>query len=795
MIKDRKIQINNIEVFGAGGITFFFTLGVFLQFVFYRKCINCCLGEYSNTILTIHTSITLIPITILAIVGSIFNKKYLGIGYVEFALQLKPKLFKQKRVFIALISVLFMNVILLLTRQNILLTCLLLVSFVIVLVSVWLLLDSIINEQEVNEDIREYIIGNIKSKKAKDIEFVVDRVLNYIDSSEKNLEKCRNDISDILNELLECRTRQNEDLIDFLIEGIINTVITIDEEFGLQLVTKYYDKIDKDDAIDFFFDNDCNREVVSALKKIDIDKESNIAIIKELTEVMLNIQSALMSSSEKEDEEKHHPSFSTSIAFYGNLIGKRLSSGKKVVKPDNWEWIVNSVFAEENDLFLSLSVGILFAMIRGKQLDFVQQLLFDDIDNKIIINKDAYLLYISAHCYCMYLAYYENESLVKKDDKNQFDSFLNSEIIKETIKHIKDEIMDFIDDNNWEYLDKMMNYSLTTLHHFRERYSNGIVHTYYPEKVVEQYILFFITLDKSYNFEKPLNHLLKNESAYYYLTYIQDWDNNKDKYLIFCSSYDWHNTDESIKALHDGINRIYVKESLFRNQSTIDKKAFLQRVEKAICQQIKEEYSPLLVEKNNGKRVKIELLTLNTLWKRVEGYEDGITNLVEDNFSLNLIEHLLENNMLMKNSQYSSSVRDIKNGLERMDNKYLLGSKILLEDSMLDRMISEKLDGAKLLGNDVGVNCAIVDGSKIRIKINDITATNTFNIDNSRFIENDNGECNYSFAANMPVRINKKTLKKFLKEEQLMLKVVADITVETRDDKVGVYIEYNDSNK
>ena len=105
MKKAEQFQISGIEIGGVVVITFLIVMGILLKFSYCHECINCLLERHSQTIITVHTSITLIPITILAIIGSIFNKRYLGIGYVEFALQLKPTIFKQKRVYTALIII------------------------------------------------------------------------------------------------------------------------------------------------------------------------------------------------------------------------------------------------------------------------------------------------------------------------------------------------------------------------------------------------------------------------------------------------------------------------------------------------------------------------------------------------------------------------------------------------------------------------------------------------------------------------------------------------------------------
>lgn len=113
--------------------------------------------EDMSWLLSIQTSIVVLPIAIVALLSGIISESYMGVKKIAYYLHIKPRIFNQKRIIIMEFILLFISVCMNMCHFNNLIFSCLIIEMIIILYNISGIIEAYYGNIEVENEIKEYL--------------------------------------------------------------------------------------------------------------------------------------------------------------------------------------------------------------------------------------------------------------------------------------------------------------------------------------------------------------------------------------------------------------------------------------------------------------------------------------------------------------------------------------------------------------------------------------------------------------------------------------------------------------
>ncbi len=795
MNKDKQRMHNSsihIERISYITIICVFVLASFFQVykLINGQCLFFC-DEYAKTFLSVQVGVIVLPISLLALLSGLMREGFLGIGYIEYSLRIKPKYFKQKTNIMLLLLFLLYSVVLYVFHLDVLVFGFLIATFVVIAVSIQQLFDAIINGSRANDEIEEYFLLTIESGSAKEISFLLDRLYNSLEASEKD-EKRIESIKTIAKKVCEIIAASDKKILfkdwynDFCVK-----MMDSNYECGLFLVYNYYVKyVSKENRSDELF----HRALNGCLKNANLQKLQNEVWFKELIKSVPRIIGYTnINESRKKEELKQI------LELLGQSLGRNIASSDSTIDYGKWHWLADDLFSynktKQNE-DINYLAGLVIGLIRSGAFAFTKTIFFDEEFQKMYFQKAKKTLefYIIIHCYLRYLAYYVE--LIDNQIKNGCINYLRNESVIQHYRHILQIIDVQTEEEKYELICDGTRQEITNiLRRLGEKTKHGVIIDACQDEVTNDYWIFLVELLDCKSEKDLLEKFIKDEEViYYYITYINKWGKKEELFDSFYAGfYSKKNTlkldeNESVSKLQKvkkALEKMYVEYQLDRREINFDTEKLVERIQNNVEKKIQKEFMVLSGVGNNSLECVFNLLCINESWFAIKEIEGMIVEKSVEEFIARVIEKLKSDNKI---DFIKSDDVQLDKYLNNINNMVLLGSTIPLYRLKNHKIEYAEISKLKTLGGDIGNELVLLEPNSIFINNIEINV-NCTNISINGFRKNTDGTFTFSFSEGMPVNMTEAEMRHLVEDESTRMEINVKLKVSYEEECVGRIFE------
>lgn len=417
--------------------------------------------EDMSWLLSIQTSIVVLPIAIVALLSGIISESYMGVKKIAYYLHIKPRIFTQKRIIFMEFLLLIISVCMNMCHFNNLIFSCLIIELLIILYNIF--------------GIFEAYYGNIE---------VENEIIEYLEKEADLNKECESHISALISDWVKISSKQLLDEFKdyFKIFFMFNLAIMLKEKDtkkansnaekvakalltsnsndcklkGIIFVNLYYDCFvyvirDNDSQL---FENlsgrvellyNVNSEYYKAIDYVGLEKFENLD--KSLFSLIPNVIGlAYYINFNEQEKNQEIDSLKALMRSLGYLLNRQDKKGI-IYNSKYWKELIvqyqsNSIYLPCKELrrsadknFADCIIELIFGYITNGYIDYVKESLFiNKIGNTDFVNDDIYVYEImTIHCMLYWIAYRESEDYIDNNLKNKVKELLND---KKVIKAI-----------------------------------------------------------------------------------------------------------------------------------------------------------------------------------------------------------------------------------------------------------------------------------------------------------------------------------------------------------------------
>lgn len=437
----------------------------------------------SLTILSIQATVATLVLTILSLMANKMDASYMGVSINDFLLNIKPWLFKQKRIIIAEIALIVGNVFVHMIGWYNFVVAVFIVSMLLVIISVTEIYEAFLGSEKINEEIEAYLKDNgftpnnhnkeEKSKKKSQANSAHTQKLNSLTYQWKNeitsqSETLYEKYINVFNILFPYDFAENRrELLNQCVK-LSRALFTAHSEEaslrGIEFVSNCYTQEwlyirdhEEMDGPKFNLFDQIFEDFIAGFSEISIKKLEQSFHWWYFTETI--IQNALFLKERTQSQEKAHDM--EAAKDFCSFLGRFISSDQSVqvvINKEQWKEplrFLNTRFSytdnlktQANKCVAECFFNFMLPQVVNGYYDLIEEGWYRGLSLGASYKASDDFVYtaIKLHCYIYYLAYYETKACASQEILDAAKSFIAKGSIGRIFAHFIEGIAE-TDDN------------------------------------------------------------------------------------------------------------------------------------------------------------------------------------------------------------------------------------------------------------------------------------------------------------------------------------------------------------
>lgn len=833
-VRSKAIIIESLAVFA---IAVFIVIGLLLQLhsnTVLRTISNNIDKNFALAILQIQATVDTLTISIIALISGCVSDSSMGIVFSDYYLNIRPYIFKQKRIIVSSILLLVANIGFYSIRWYYFLLSIFVITIILILIStneIYLIFNG---KRLAEREIKEYICYvlskkcDYRKKYTICMEFVSDWKNIITSQSRENYENYKEVFMDGIIALLGYETQESLTGMNEICKEteycFLNSDNSIVRENGIELLEEIYGNLhkfilDNQEKINYqkpfnLFDETI-RYVVDAIKEMSPEKVQKCVRWDGFIECVQRITFCMGYDKDNSGVELENTYYFARYA--GNYLSMNYDKNyelywKRILERCFWTYTAN-IPKERVEDFLKAQCIVKFNYIYG----FIENGLYAlVIDNffcgamaKNFYSDDKYnvLLGLLVHCYLYYLTKPESEKIIEPGMRNCAEKIVLHKEVKRVYNIFISHLWGHSNIFNVDILKQMIKI-LSPYERFNE-YSRGYL---IIENVIKEYYMFItLYLSNAYNMPGLLERNLDDEIYYGYI-YENKAESTKQMLIgLYTLIDDRESSEQEISAkvelMYDGFS-VFEKQKFKEKQMkkavqnqlqyiwNIDVDKIKNHIKQMVEEKLREKFKEIIFDSDEqGEVIEIPLLSLFDYTDSInENCADRFCPDMYGQFSLGLEWILKRQNVLDKVDRIKdfSDDRDYMNYLQSNNLELLIGSKYVLvnRDYRLTHEFEKLTENWKVIYTMLMENGLALKKDSIKVCIHSIEVTiRPQSISDEK--QNYNEETKlytYSIYSGMPIDFEEHELEAFLHDNRKIMEISAKVSVQATKKRIGTLV-------
>ena len=826
-----------IEILAVFAIAVFIVIGLLLQLNS-----NTILGTISNNIdknfalaiLQIQATVDTLTISIIALISGCVSDSSMGIVFSDYYLNIRPYIFKQKRIIAGSILLLVTNIGFYSIKWYCFLLSIFVVTIILILIStneIYLIFNG---KRLAEREIKEYICYVLskkcgyRKKYTICMEFVSDWKNIITLQSRENYENYKEVFMDGIIALLGYKTQESLTGINEICKEteycFLNSENSIVKENGIELLEEIYGNLHK-----FILDNqkkinyqkpfnlfdETIRYVVDAIKEMSPEKVQKCVRWDGFIECVQRITFCMGYDKDNPEVELENTYYFARYA--GNYLSMNYDKKyelywKQILERCFWTYTAN-IPKEGVEGFLKAQCIVKFNYIYGFIENGLYALVIDSFFcgamAKDFYSDDKYnvLLGLLVHCYLYYITKPESGKVIEPEMRNYAEKIVLHKEVKRVYNMFISHLWGNSNIFNVDILKQMIKI-LSPYKRFNE-YSRG--HLIIENVIKEYYMFITLYLSNAYNMPGLLERNLDDEIYYGYI-YENKAESTKQMLIgLYTLIDDRESSEQEISAkvelMYDGFSAFEKRKfkekqmkKAVQNQIryiwNIDVDKVKNHIREMVEGKLREKFKEIIFDSDEqGEVIEIPLLSLFDYTDSIkENCADRFCPDMYGQFSLGLEWILKRQNVLDKVDRIKDFAddRDYMNYLQSNNLELLIGSKYVLvnRDYRLTHEFEKLTEDWKVIYTMFMENGLALKKDSIKVCIHSIEVTiRPQSISDEK--QNYNEETKlytYSIYSGMPIDFEEHELEAFLHDNRKIMEISAKVSVKVTKEKIGTLV-------
>ena len=834
--KEKRISVLKNEILGIGAIIVFIFIGLCCELSSNSILGTICSGidnDFGLVILQIQATVDTLTIAIIALISGSVSESNMGISFSDYYLNIRPLIFKQKRIIVSSMLLLVINIGLYAVGWYWMVLWLFAVTIVLILMSineVYLIFNGKRLAEKETKDYINYVLAkkyDYRKKYVICMELVNDWKNVISLQSKEDYEAYKEVFLNGMTALLNYGTQESllgiKEICKKAEYCFLNSKNSIVRENGIEILEEIYEKIWK-----YILDNKEKINYQEPFSLFDEIDQYFVDVIKEMPPERVQkyvrwdsfiegIQRIIFWIGYDENNSKVPLSNTYYLArFAGHYLSKHYNDRYVLY----WKRTLESSFCfykanipeDRIEDFLEARCIVIFNYVYGfieNGLDFlVIDSFFCEAMENIFRLKEKYevLLGLLVHNYLYYLSKRESEKVVGPEIRSCAEKIILNKDVKKVYKGFLEKLC--IDSSSLDSdMLKQMIKILRSYERFNSRSKYLII-----ENVIEEYYMFIILyLSNTYHMPELLERNL-NENIYSGYVYENKADDTKNMLIELYKLIDDRETSE--KEIASKVELMYDEFSAFEKQKfkekqmkravqnhiqyiwNVDVEKVKNHIKQMVEEKLKEKFNDIIVDVDNGEEaIDIPVLSLFDYTDSInENCVDSFCPNIYGQFSLGLEWILRKRNILDKVDRIKNFAddKDYMNYLQTNNLELLIGSKFVLanKDYRLIHEFEKLTENREVIYTMLMENGLALKKDSVKVYIHSIEV-----IIRSQSISDEKQSYNketelytYSIYSGMPIDFKENELEAFLHDNRKVIEISAKISVQTSGEKVGALV-------
>lgn len=790
--------------------------------------------NFTLVILQIQATVDTLTIAIIALISGKVSDSSMGIAISDYYMNIRPIIFKQKRIIISSLLLLVANIGFYIMEWYYIVLCLFAVTIIFILMSVSEVYLLFSGKKSAENEIKDYICCVLQKKGFYIIKYNICN--NFVDDwkdimqsqSKEEYESYKEMFLTGIKVLFSYKSQESicdiKEICKRAEYNFLNSENRVVRENGIELLGEIYETLWKCILKDMenvnyqkpfnLFGEICI-SAVEAVGKMSAEKAYKCVQWDGLLEGILRVTYWIGYDENYSDIELGDVyGFARYAGTYlsGNYNDKNSYYWKSILRKCFWLYTANLPEERVEDYSEAkciINFNYIYGFVENGFVDLVVENFFEEAMANIFYleNKYQVLMGMLVHCYLYYLAKRESKQVLPQMFQDCAEKIITNKAVKKVFKGFLEQInrrSDLIDIGIMEQMIKILS--------SYEKIGSGSKNYLIMENVVREFYLFVILYLSHTYYVKDLYE--KNLDDNVYTSYIYEKNEKKTKGIL-CEIYkliDYkEETDETIKANVELMYDEFVSfekrrfkekqmQKALREQIqyilSVDLDEVIVHIKAMVKEKLTEKFKAIIIDSNiNADIVEIPILTLFD-------YTNAINTNCVDSFCPNMygqfavgLEWILRKANILEEVDRKDSFLDDKEYMDYLRSnqlKLLIGSKFVLSNK--DYMLTHEFDE---LTKDFTIiytmlmerGLALKTGSvKVYIHSIDVKIRPQKISDERQSYNEETGLFTYSIYSGMPIDFNENELEAFLHDSRKVVEISAKISVQTEKERIGALI-------
>lgn len=826
-----RLKVIKTEILAVCAILGFIVAGVYWQL--HSNSVLGTIGsnigqDFALVVLQIQATVDTLTISIIALISGSVSDSNMGIVFSDYYLNIRPCIFKQKRIIVSSILLLVASIGFYIMKWYCLLLLIFVVTIILVLVSINEIYLVFNGKRLAEREIKDYICYvlskkcDYRKKYAICMEFV-DDWKNIIPSQSREKYEYHKEVFMYgVAALLSYGTQESLSGVKEICKEteycFLNSVNSAVRENGIELLGGVYknllkyilndrEKINYQKPFNLF--GEIIRYVIDAIKEMPPEKVQEYVRWDGFIEC---VQRIIFWVGYDEDNSNRELENTYSFARYaGNYLSAHYDERyelywRRVLENCFWTYTAN-IPKERVEDFLEVRCIVKFNYIYGFIENGLDALVIDSFfcgamaNNFHWNNKYNILLGLLVHCYLYYLSKMEGE----KDIEPRLRNCAKKIVLNEEVKRVYNIFLSHFWEDSSILNTDMMKRIIKILNPY-EQFGKHI------GNVIKEYYMFIILyLSNAYHMPRLLESNLDDE-AYFGYVYENKAENTKQMLTGLYKLVDDRESGE--QEILSKVELMYDEFSAFEKQKfkaeqmkkaqhnqiqyiwNVDTEEVKNHIRQMVEEKLKEKFKVIISGSDiQGEVIDIPLLSLFDYTDSInENCVDRFCPDMYGQFALGLEWILKRQNVLDKVDRIKdfSDDRDYMNYLQSNSVELLIGSKYVLvnRDYRLASEFEKLAEGWKVIYTMLMENGLALKKNSIKVCIHSVEVTiRPQGISDEK--QNYNEETSlytYSIYSGMPIDFEEHELEAFLHNNRKVLEISAKISVQAMEERIGILV-------
>ena len=515
------------------------------------------IDDYSSitlAVITVQATVATLVITILSLMANKMDAAYMGVSINDFLLNIKPWVFKQKRIIILEIALIVLNVFLQIFGCFNVVIAVFVAAMILMIISIQEIYEAFLGTEAVEDEIKYYLVDPNASK-----ELIKEKLSNFtkqwkreIDTqSEADYQEYTSVFDFLFSKMFEAdedRKFLQSQCVE-LSKALLSSANEVGAFRGIDFINNCYlqswsyirdhqDKV-KENHFRFELFSEVCADFINAFEKADIKKLEKEFNGEDFIENIIQNSVWMMDSKNDENITADIRAAQSFCGFLGSFVATSPEINKEVWgSPLNtYQPSLLSSPEQHKSLLLNSIYECLFdfmlAQIRKGYYDLIREYWYPYLENHIRIDKDSDTIYcvLKLHCYIYYLAYCETTACVDKSILDAAREFIESDEVCQSFSSYIDYVSDYdknvFDWNQNEPIDLFNEKLQERMHEDLRRYElmpgNFIAKRMLMDDVTLDFVTFLSCyIGSKYNDYHVLDSIIPEDRAsLFYIDYVQ----------------------------------------------------------------------------------------------------------------------------------------------------------------------------------------------------------------------------------------------------------------------------------